>query len=151
DRGKPQYAHADHHALLMPPAVNGRVYDGNDGGIDVSDDAGDTWSNRSNGLAVTMFYDMDVAQSNGLVYGGGAQGNGTVITTAGSSSTFFELLGGDGGWIVVDPVDAGHVFASYYNLNIYRFRGNNSLDVSPPASEAEQGSVWMAFITLDPS
>lgn len=27
DRGKPEYAHADHHALLMPVGKPGRVYD----------------------------------------------------------------------------------------------------------------------------
>src|SRR5215813_2687977 len=76
DRGVANYAHADHHALLMPPAAEGRVYDGNDGGVDVSENGGTTWSNRSSGLAVTMFYDMDVAQSDPLVFGGGAQDNG---------------------------------------------------------------------------
>ncbi len=35
DRGKPDYAHADHHAILMPAAKPGRVYDMNDGGMDV--------------------------------------------------------------------------------------------------------------------
>ncbi|MGB8510075.1 MAG: hypothetical protein WCD76_16975 [Pyrinomonadaceae bacterium] len=151
NRGTPQYAHADHHALLMPAAVPGRVYDGNDGGMDVSDDGGRTWSNRSNGLSVTMFYDMDIAQTNGLVFGGGAQDNGTVITIDGASSSFFELLGGDGGWLVFDPKNAGHVYASYYNLNIFRFRGGTSADVSPPATKSEKASVWMAFITMDPS
>ncbi len=151
DRGTAQYAHADHHALLMPAAVPGRIYDPNDGGLDLSDDGGDTWTNRSNGLAVTMFYDLDIAQSNGLVFGGGAQDNGTVITTDGTSSTFFELLGGDGGWIVFDPKNAGHVYASYYNLHIFRFRAGTFADVSPPASKSEQGSVWMAFITMDPT
>ena len=46
DRGKPGYAHADHHALLMPKGARGRVYDLNDGGMDVSEDGGLTWKNR---------------------------------------------------------------------------------------------------------
>src|SRR5205085_59447 len=127
------------------------IYDANDGGMDVSEDSGNTWANRSTGLVVTMFYDMDVAQSNGLVFGGGAQDNGTVVTTNGSAGGFFELLGGDGGWLVFDPKNAGHVYSSYYNLHIFRFRRGVNSDVSPPASEAEQGSVWMAFIAMDPS
>lgn len=151
NRGDPDYAHADHHGLLMPAAVPGRIYDPNDGGLDMSDNGGRTWTNRSNGLPITMFYDFDMAQSNGLIYGGGAQDNGTVITTDGASSTFFELLGGDGGWIVFDPNDAGHVYASYYNLSIYRFRGDQYADVSPPATKAERNSIWMAYIAMDPS
>ena len=151
DRGDSKYAHADHHALLMPQAVPGRIYDCNDGGLDVSENSGTSWTNRSSGLSVTMFYDMDVAQTSGLVYGGGAQDNGTVITTSGSSASFFELLGGDGGWIVFDPKDAGRVYASYYNLHIYRFRGDTFKNVTPPAPSSEKNSIWMAYICLDPS
>jgi photosystem II stability/assembly factor-like uncharacterized protein len=150
-RGTSGYAHGDHHALLMPAAAPGRVYDPNDGGLDVSDDGGMTWKNRSNGLAVTMYYDADVAQSDARVFGGGAQDNGTLITTTGRVDDHVEILGGDGGWIVFDRHDASHLFASYYNLSIFRFRNNRSADVSPPATKAEQDSVWMAFIVTDPN
>jgi photosystem II stability/assembly factor-like uncharacterized protein len=150
-RTNPKYAHADHHALLMPPAVPGLVYDGNDGGLDVSENSGDSWTNRSNGLAVTMFYDLDVAQNNSLVFGGGAQDNGTVITKIGVPSSFYELLGGDGGWIVFDPLDVGHVYASYQQFQIYRYRDGRQIKVSPRASKDERESVWMCFITFDPA
>ena len=149
DRGKPDYAHADHHALLMPAAAPGRVYDGNDGGVDVSDDGGRTWQNRSAGLAATMYYDLDVAPSDPLSFGGGAQDNGTLVTTTGGSNDHFEILGGDGGWMVYHPARANQIYASYYNMNIYRFRGSALLDVSPPAPKAEKEKVWMVFITLD--
>jgi photosystem II stability/assembly factor-like uncharacterized protein len=151
DRGTPHYAHADHHCLLMPVGAPGRVYDPNDGGLDISEDGGKTWANRSTGLAATMYYDMDVAQSDGRVFGGGAQDNGTVITTTGHTDDHHEILGGDGGWIVFDAKDAGHLYASYYNLGIYRFRGNTNRDVSPPADTKEQNSVWMAYIAMDPN
>ena len=151
ERTAPKYAHSDHHAVLMPPAVPGLVYDANDGGLDVSEDGGSHWKNRSNGLAVTMFYDLDVAPGNGSVYGGGAQDNGTIITKTGASSSFFQIYEGDGGWIVFDPHDAGHVYCSVYNLDIRRFRGKIHKNVSPRASAKERESVWMCFITLDPS
>jgi photosystem II stability/assembly factor-like uncharacterized protein len=153
ERGDPMYAHADHHALLMPSAAAGRVYDGNDGGVDVSENGGTSWSNRSNGLAVTMFYDMDVSQSDPLLFGGGAQDNGTVATRQGLANGFISIDSGDGGWNVFDPKDAGHVFTSAYNLLIQRYRGldKKPVDVSPPASEGEQNSVWMCFIAMDPT
>jgi photosystem II stability/assembly factor-like uncharacterized protein len=151
-RGRPNYAHADHHFLLMPPAAPGRVYDMNDGGMDVSEDGGRTWQNRSAGLSVTMFYDLDVAQTDGRLFGGGAQDNGTVVTSDGRDNTFSEILGGDGGWIVFDENDARHLYASYYNLNLFRWRpGANPQDVSPNAESLEKASVWMAFITMDPA
>jgi photosystem II stability/assembly factor-like uncharacterized protein len=151
ERDDPKYAHSDHHALLMPAALPGRVYDCNDGGVDVSEDGGYNWKNRSNGLSVTMFYDLDVAPSNGLFFGGGAQDNGTVVTKTGAATSFFQIYEGDGGWIVFDQLDENHVYCSCYNLDIRRFRGKTHKNVSPPASKAEQASVWMCFITLDPS
>jgi photosystem II stability/assembly factor-like uncharacterized protein len=151
-RDDPKYAHADHHTLLMPAAAAGRVYDANDGGLDVSENGGTSWKNRSTGLAVTMFYDMDVAQTNPLVFGGGAQDNGTVATKHGLANDFVSIDSGDGGWNIFDPKDAGHVFTSAYNLLIQRYHGldNDPVDVSPPAAPHEQNSVWMCFIAMDP-
>jgi photosystem II stability/assembly factor-like uncharacterized protein len=151
ERGDPKYAHSDHHALLMPAAVPGRVYDANDGGVDVSEDGGYNWKNRSNGLSVTMFYDLDVAPSNGLYFGGGAQDNGTVVTITGAATSFFQIYEGDGGWVVVDPTDENHVFCSCYNLDIRRFHGKTHHNVSPPASKEERESVWMCYLTLHPT
>jgi photosystem II stability/assembly factor-like uncharacterized protein len=149
-RGQPTYAHADHHALLMPLGKPGRVYDMNDGGMDVSEDGGRTWSNRSNGLAVTMFYDLDVSQSDGRVFGGGTQDNGTNITTTGRPDDYREILGGDGGWMVLDPTTPTHLYASYYNMSIFRWRNGRATDVSPPAPRPERESMWMVFIVMDP-
>jgi photosystem II stability/assembly factor-like uncharacterized protein len=150
-RGKPNYAHSDHHALLMPAAAPGRVYDANDGGLDVSKDGGWTWKNHSLGLACTMYYDLDVAPSDPLHFGGGAQDNGTVVTATGGSKDHYEILGGDGGWMVYHPTKASQVYASYYNMNIFRLRGKQKRDVSPPAPEKEKEKVWMVYITIDPN
>jgi photosystem II stability/assembly factor-like uncharacterized protein len=151
DRGASRYAHADHHALAMPAASPGRVYDANDGGMDLSEDGGFKWTNRSTGLAATMFYDLDVSQTNEAVYGGGAQDNGTVLTENGGPADFSEILGGDGGWMVIDPQDAGHIFASYYNFNIFRLRNGRWAEVTPNLSDAEHESVWMVYIAIDPN
>jgi photosystem II stability/assembly factor-like uncharacterized protein len=152
DRGKPHYAHADHHALVMPPSKPGRIYDANDGGVDLSEDGGLTWTNRSNGLAATMFYDIDVSQSDGRQYGGGAQDNGTITTTEGKPDDFAEVLGGDGGWMVFDPKDSSHFYASYYNFNVFRWKGGNPKEVTPKkVDDDEHDSVWMVYILMDPN
>ncbi len=151
NRGTAFYAHADHHALLMPASAPGRLYDANDGGMDRSDDGGFKWKNCSNTLAATMYYDIDVAPSDAKSFGGGSQDNGTLVTVTGGANDAFELLGGDGGWMVYNPQDASRVFASYYNFHIYRFRGNQKpKDVSPPSTPQEK-NIWMCFITYDPN
>jgi photosystem II stability/assembly factor-like uncharacterized protein len=149
-RGEPNYAHADQHAIVMPAAAAGRVYVGNDGGIDVSQDGGQTWANRSAGLAITMFYDLDVAQTDVRTFGGGCQDNGTNITTDGTAGGFFDITGGDGGWMVIDPRDAGHLIASIYNGRIFRWIGEWE-DISLPVPPDEAKRVWMVFIAMDPA
>jgi len=151
ERGTTRYAHADHHAVRMPAAAPGRVYTANDGGLDVSEDSGQHWQNRSNALAVTMFYDIDVAQTDARLYGGGAQDNGTLITRDGLENGFSELLGGDGGWMVVDPKEAGHIYASWQYGGMVRFRNGSARDVSPPFKPEDMGGVWMVYITFDPN
>jgi photosystem II stability/assembly factor-like uncharacterized protein len=119
--------------------------------MDVSEDGGASWTNRSNGLAVTMFYDIDVAQSDGRQYGGGAQDNGTVLTHGDEADSFFEVFGGDGGWMVFDPKDSRHFYASCYNFYITRWKAGRHRDVTPRhMSDAEHNSVWMVYIALDP-
>lgn len=154
-RGNADYAHADHHALLMPGAKPGRVYDMNDGGMDVSEDGGKTWANRSNGLAATMYYDLDVAQSNSKYFGGGAQDNGTLLTTTGKADDHFDVTGGDGGFMAFDPKNENHIYTSVYNMQIFRFpptSGQGFEDVSPNNTDpGEADSVWMVFLAMDPA
>ena len=147
--GTSRYAHADHHALVMPASAPGLIYDGNDGGLDVSVNNSSSWENRSNGLAITMYYDLDVAPSNSDYLGGGAQDNGTLITVSGGRDDHFELLGGDGGWMNFHPQNENHIYASYQFFHIYRIVGTSYTNISPPASEQERNSVWMAFTALN--
>lgn len=150
DPGDKNYAHADQHALVMPASAPGRVYAGNDGGVDGSADGGRTWANRSTGLAITMFYDLDVAQTDARFFGGGCQDNGTNVTTDGRADGFRDLTGGDGGWMVIDPADASHIIASIYNGQIFRWAGGGRpQDISLPLPPAE-ADVWMVFIVMDP-
>jgi len=150
-RGDSDYAHADHHALVMPEAQPGLVYDLNDGGMDFSNDGGATWENRSNGLATNMFYDLAVAQANGQVIAGGAQDNGTLITPDGTPGTWFEWTGGDGGWVVFHPENVNHIYSTAQNMRIFRHRPDGSFaNVSPPEDDAIKGLVWMVFLAMDP-
>jgi photosystem II stability/assembly factor-like uncharacterized protein len=151
DRGTPNYAHADHHCLLMPPAEPGLVYDMNDGGMDVSRDGGLKWTNRSDGLAVTMFYDVDVAQTDSGFYGGGAQDNGTVVTTNGNPGAFFEITGGDGGWMIIDPRTPNHLYTTAQNMTVFRHRPSGGwAELNVPATDAEKDAVWMVILEMDP-
>jgi photosystem II stability/assembly factor-like uncharacterized protein len=148
-RGDPWYAHADHHALAIHPLRPDWIYDMNDGGMDVSKNRGETWFNRSNGLTVTMYYDLDVAPSDSRRFGGGTQDNGAEMTLTGGSDDHFPIVFGDGGWMVFDPQDAHHFYASAQNMHIVRWRQGNP-QVLPDFAEESEWKIWMAFIAMNP-
>lgn len=136
------YAHEDHHALLMPRGD--LIYSGNDGGVAISKDGGDSWADWSRGLVTTMFYDVDVAPGNGKVFGGGAQDNGTLITgvntrdgAALAKGDFLQAFSGDGGWIVFDPDDEQKVFGSAQDFSIHRHKHPLPWDIWPKVSPGE--------------
>jgi hypothetical protein len=121
------YAHADNHVIIFDPGYNGTsnkiMYLGNDGGLFKTTDAraavglagadnGKTsvcnqvtsvpWTKLNNGYAVTQFYD-GVMYPDGQTYFGGTQDNGTVRGTNAGGNTWATILGGDGGYVAVDP------------------------------------------------
>ncbi len=123
------FVHADHHALAIVPGKPGEdlIYSGNDGGVAVSLDSGDMWDERSRGMSTTMFYEVDVAPSNpkGKVFGGGVQDAGTLLAGVGDAAKpkeFARVAAGDGAWLVFDPADEEHVFASDAGLGVHRHR-----------------------------
>ena len=128
DRSKRDYVHGDHHALLWPE--DDLIVSGNDGGVAVSRDGGNTWAERSNGMVTTMFYSLDVAPSNGKVFGGGTQDNGILIAGVGDAKerNFYRAIPGDGGWIVFDPAQEGDVFGCIAGLDVYRHRKGKPWD-----------------------
>jgi len=86
------------------------------------------------------------------MFGGGLQDNGTNITPAGKPDDFVEITGGDGGWMLIDPQNSGHLYTTSQNMNVNRFRkADGWSDVSPPANKDEKGAVWMVFLEFDPN
>ena len=125
-RGDRHYVHSDHHALLWPE--DDVIVSGNDGGVSITRDGGRRWTERSRGMVSTMFYDLDVAPSNGKVFGGGTQDNGTLIAGVGDTpeGDAVPAIPGDGAWMVFDPADAENVFACSTGFLVYHHRRGNA-------------------------
>jgi len=101
--------HVDHHALDF--AVDGRLYEGNDGGIYRST-TGTSWTKLPN-LPCNQFYAIDVNELNSAQRYGGLQDNGTHRTLTGNVDDWTSILGGDGFRPLVDPTNAQHIYAEY--------------------------------------
>jgi hypothetical protein len=93
-QSSPLYAHADQHELKWDK--NGKLYIGNDGGIGVSLDKGETFYPANRGYNITQFYHV-AYDRNGSVLGG-TQDNGCLYNdhTNSTYQEFKEVSGGDG-------------------------------------------------------
>jgi photosystem II stability/assembly factor-like uncharacterized protein len=134
--------HADHHAITWNSAGTA-VWEGNDGGMSYSADAGVTWSTSANICPITQYVNIGVGVNNTGVIFGGSQDNGYSGTTNGGSVWNFTL-GGDGGGISIDPNDAHRVFGT---LGVYggnwAFQRHRSVDF---------GQTWVGINNgIDPS
>jgi photosystem II stability/assembly factor-like uncharacterized protein len=104
--------HVDHHALAFHPEDPDYMLVGNDGGINISYDMGDSWSETSY-LPITQFYEIGLDFQNPERLYGGTQDNNTVRTQTGELDDWEYLLGGDGFYVIVDPVDPQIIYAEY--------------------------------------
>ncbi len=123
--------HADHHALWVNPTKKGHLINGNDGGINISYDNGDTWM-KCNSTAVGQFYTVNVDMAEPYNVYGGLQDNGVWKgpSTYEYSYSWHEegnypytrLTGGDGMYVAIDTrtndlVYTGYQFGNYFRIN----------------------------------
>jgi photosystem II stability/assembly factor-like uncharacterized protein len=114
--------HGDNHDLWIAPNDSDRMIAANDGGATVTLDGGKTWSSVDN-QPTAQFY--RVALDNDFPYHAyGAQQDNTTVRIATRTATggisdrdWYDVGGGESGWIAPDPRDSEIVYAgSYGNL-----------------------------------
>ncbi len=108
--------HPDFHTLVFDAA--GDLYMGNDGGaweLPATDVSGPTLSfiNLNTNLDITQFYAGMEQSGNAAEVLGGSQDNGTNLysSSASPSTTWKEVVGGDGGFAAIDPASASTQYA----------------------------------------
>ncbi len=129
--------HGDNHDLWIAPEDPNRMIESNDGGANVSFNGGKSWSEQDQPTA--QFY--RVALDNDFPYHiyGAQQDNSTVriasrTTEFGiTTSDWFDVGGGESGWIAPSPKDSEIIFAGSYDGLITRYdhRTGQLRDVNP--------------------
>jgi len=115
DRG----LHGDHHALWIDPDDPNHLVNGNDGGINLSYDGGQTWRNIEN-LPVVQFYNVYVDNADPFYVYGSIQDNGSwmgpVTYNPGQSDKceWQSIPGGEASYIERDPKDKEILFSAGY-------------------------------------
>ena len=141
--------HVDHHALCTS---QGWLYDGSDGGVSVSSNGGDSWTQLYD-MPNTQFYAITIDYSNPQRLYGGTQDNGTMRTMAGGTDDWERILGGDGFYTLVDYTDPDIVYAEYQWGYLYKSTNggyNFSWALSNIDYEADRHN-WCTPFVMDPN
>ena len=152
--------HPDHHAMWIDPKNPNRVMEGNDGGVGISLDRGQTWRFVGN-LPVGQLYHVRVDNETPYNVYGGMQDNGS---WKGPSNTWngnairnadWEEVGfGDGFDTAPDPRDPmrGYSMSQEGFLMRWDLRTGERKDIrpAPPQGEEDLRFNWNAGFALDP-
>jgi len=149
----PQQLHVDHHALAFHPNNPDYMISGNDGGINISEDGGVTWSLPSN-LPITQFYEIGLDKTNPSRYYGGTQDNNTVRTLSGDENNWSKIYGGDGFYVIIDPNNPNIIYAeAQFGRLVKSSDGGSSfffaLNGVPP--EDKEPRNWSTPVVMDPN
>jgi len=145
-----QATHVDYHALWIDPENPSRIWQGQDGGIAVSYDRGQTWDYVNN-IPVAQFYQVYADNREPFYYvGGGLQDNGTWYGPARSRDTngilnddWRMISFGDGFHIVVHPENPELFLSESQGGRILRtnMATGEQKAVSPQPKRADGGPV----------
>ncbi len=151
--------HADHHAIWINPENSNHVVNGNDGGINISYDGGETWKNVEN-LPVVQFYNVEVDNAQPFRVYGSIQDNhswrGPSDYRAGRSDPWEweSIPGGEASAMAIDPNDENVFYSEGFYGSIQRstFDPPETNSIVPKAAEGESPlrGQWLAPFILSP-
>jgi photosystem II stability/assembly factor-like uncharacterized protein len=132
--------HGDHHDLWIDPANSQRMIIADDGGAQVSEDGGATWSSEMN-QPTSQFYRVTTDNSFPYRIYGAQQDNSTLRIRhrndgySITESDWEPTAGGESGWIAPDPLDNdivyGGSYGGYLTRENHRTGTSRSVNVYP--------------------
>ncbi len=152
--------HPDHHAWWIHPKNGQFMIDGNDGGMNITNDGGKTWRFIGN-LPVAQFYHINVDNEFPYNVYGGMQDNGSWRGPAYAwrnqgirNSYWQEISFGDGFDVVPDRDDSryGWSMSQQGYVTRYDWQTGNNYIVRPthPNADVKLRFNWNSAINIDP-
>jgi len=140
--------HVDHHAMFIDENT-GRIFEGNDGGLYISDNYGEDWQ-KLNKLGITQFYDIEIDYLMPHRLYGGTQDNNTVRTLTGATGSWQAILGGDGFYSLVDYTNNDNIYAESQNGGLYKST-DGGWDFDYIAGQMDSDRInWSAPLIMHP-
>jgi len=152
--------HPDHHAFWIHPNDPSFMVDGNDGGLNITRDMGETWRFTQK-LPVGQFYHINVDNEFPYNVYGGMQDNGSwvgpayVFNQSGiRNHDWQELSFGDGFDVAPIPTDSryGYTMSQQGNVQRYDRESGYGKTVKPtsPDTSIDLRFNWNAPVAIDP-
>ncbi len=143
-----KYTHADIHTLRY---FGNTLFACTDGGIYSSTDKGNTFTDKTEGLAISQFYRISVSTKDSNKMIGGLQDNGGHVRHNGQWTNYH---GGDGMDNVINPINDNLIYGFTQNggsLNISANSGATLIaSVSAPSVNGEEISgKWITPLAID--
>ena len=138
--------HADQHVLEFRGTV---LWEGNDGGVYKTEDAGTTWTWLGSGMVISQMYRLGVSQTDTKVVTG-LQDNGTKLK--GTNDIWDDILGGDGMECAIRPDNSNTIYGCIQNGALRRSTngGNNWTNIQSTIP-GNQGGAWITPYAIDPN
>jgi photosystem II stability/assembly factor-like uncharacterized protein len=162
---KVRVPHGDNHGLWIDPQNTRRMIASNDGGVTVTLDGGKNWTREDNQPTAQFYHVITDTATPYRVYGA-QQDSGTVAIISRSDdgsidrSDWYDVGGGEAGYIAPDPRDPDIVYAADYQGNITRYDRHigqvKAITEQPELSDAygaanlEHRFQWTAPVMLSP-
>ncbi|MFZ0770999.1 MAG: hypothetical protein WCA49_22885 [Candidatus Sulfotelmatobacter sp.] len=137
--------HGDNHGLWIDPKDTRRMIAANDGGVTVTLDGGSNWTREDN-QPTAQFYHVTTDTAMPYRVYGAQQDSGTVAIASRSDdgaidrTDWYDVGGGEAGYIAPYPPDPNIVYAADYQGNITRFNKHigqvKSITEQPELSDA---------------
>lgn len=106
--------HADQHAIIYDGSL--KIWFGNDGGVFLSEDGGNSFVFRGEDFNVTQFYAVDISPNiNSNEFIGGTQDNGTQSFSSSGINETVAVTRGDGGFCHIDQDNPDFQISSSQN------------------------------------
>ena len=145
-----QKFHSDQQSFAFDPESGNTFYVGNDGGLWKTTDNGFSFTSLNPSLSLTQFVSIGVHPTDSTRSFGGTQDNGTQLRLVGTNG-WREFSSGDGGRLVINPLNPAMVFTSYVNGVMNRFVNNgNSFSGSISAADTFSESLTAPRIAFYP-
>lgn len=139
--------HVDQRNMFYNPLLPNAVYFCNDGGVYRYDTNTSTFTDLSDGLVITQFYDIAVAQTNSNVVSGGSQDNGSMFRDANGVWDDFAPTG-DGMNTIIDETDHNIRYWEYQLGGIHRWTNGSNTSIKPPGAG---DGAWETPFKLNPT